>query len=117
MLWIAYPVLAGRSWRENAPSTLAAWVGKAGKRYRKKSGALNAAGLRRLAFKRPLIGESGDLRRQIGAVVNSRHVSSHYCVIATIFILFNAGPTFIIILTSSSRSLASNSLMKLATHS
>jgi phage virion morphogenesis protein len=65
----------GTPWKENAPSTLAAWMGKGGKNLRKKSGAWNAAGLRRLTSKRPLIGESGDLRRQIGAVATASEVT------------------------------------------
>lgn len=46
-----------------------------GKSYRKKSGSLNAAGERRVAGKKPLIGESGDLRRQIVAVAGAREVT------------------------------------------
>ena len=53
----------GTPWQANAPATLAAWLGSS-KRYRKKSGELNAAGLRHLAAKRPLIGKSGDLSRE-----------------------------------------------------
>ncbi|MCL1962352.1 MAG: phage virion morphogenesis protein [Desulfovibrionaceae bacterium] len=61
----------GTPWKANAPSTLAAWLGSG---YRKKSGDLNAAGLRRLATKRPLIGKSGDLRRQIVARASSNEL-------------------------------------------
>jgi len=62
----------GTPWADNAPATLAAWLGTG---YRKKSGDLNAAGQRILASKRPLIGKSGDLRRQIVARANSDAVT------------------------------------------
>lgn len=60
----------GATWKLNSAATLAmvsARIGKS-KSYVKKDGSLNARGERKLAGKKPLIGESGDLRRQIVAV-------------------------------------------------
>lgn len=65
----------GVQWKANMPSTLAMLSARLGKSYRKKSGDLNAAGERRLAGKKPLIGESGDLRRQIVAIASAREVT------------------------------------------
>lgn len=60
----------GTAWKANAASTLAlvgARIGKF-KSNVKKDGSLNARGARTLANKKPLIGESGDLRRQIVSI-------------------------------------------------
>lgn len=65
----------GAKWKENAPATLGIVAARLGKSYRKKSGDLNAAGERRLAGKKPLIGESGDLRRQIIAMATADQVT------------------------------------------
>lgn len=63
----------GTPWKENKPSTVAAWLGK-GKTYRNKSGDLNAAGLRKWVAKKPLIGKSGDLSRQFVVQAGSNEV-------------------------------------------
>ena len=58
---------AGQPWKPNSAATLAmlaAHLGKS-KSYRTKAGDLNRRGMERIANKKPLIGESGDLRRQI----------------------------------------------------
>ena len=56
----------GKPWKPNSASTLAMLSGRlAGvKSNVKKNGSLNAKGQRALASKKPLIGESQDLRRQ-----------------------------------------------------
>ncbi|MEY4977941.1 MAG: hypothetical protein RLZZ352_211 [Pseudomonadota bacterium] len=57
----------GTPWKPNSAATLAMLAARIGgqKSKRKKDGTLNAAGQRALGNKRPLVGESGDLRRQI----------------------------------------------------
>lgn len=65
----------GERWKDNAPSTLGMLSARLGKSYRKKAGDLNAAGERRLAGKKPLIGESRDLSRQIVAIASARDVT------------------------------------------
>lgn len=60
----------GVAWQANSAATLAMLARRLGKSYRKKDGALNKKGVERLAAKKPLIGESGDLRRQIVAVAS-----------------------------------------------
>jgi phage virion morphogenesis protein len=67
----------GATWKANAPATLEALARRlAGKKsYRNKGGALNAKGKLALSAKKPLIGESGDLRRQIVATATSTEVS------------------------------------------
>lgn len=61
----------GVKWAANSDMTLGVLRAGLGKSYRKKNGDLNAAGERRIAGKKPLIGASGDLRRQIIAVATS----------------------------------------------
>ncbi|OGT57872.1 MAG: phage virion morphogenesis protein [Gammaproteobacteria bacterium RIFCSPHIGHO2_12_FULL_63_22] len=65
----------GEKWTPNAPATLGILSARLGKSYRKKGGDLNAAGERRLAGNKPLIGESGDLRRQIVAQATANQVT------------------------------------------
>lgn len=65
----------GTPWKKNADATLAMLSARLGKSYRKKDGSLNAKGQARIANKRPLIGESGDLRRQIAAIASGNEVS------------------------------------------
>lgn len=65
----------GEKWKDNAPATLGILAARLGKSYRKKDGGLNAAGERRIAGKKPLIGESGDLRRQIVAQATADQVT------------------------------------------
>jgi phage gpG-like protein len=63
----------GVKWKDNSPTTLALLAGRlAGHKGKvKKDGSLNAAGQRAYANKKPLIGESQDLRRQFTlSVVN-----------------------------------------------
>ena len=60
----------GAAWQANSATTLAMLARRLGNSYRKKDGALNKKGVERLAVKKPLIGESGDLRRQIVAVAS-----------------------------------------------
>lgn len=55
----------GTPWKPNSAATLAMLSERLGSSYKKKSGALNKKGDARMANKKPLIGESGDLRRQI----------------------------------------------------
>lgn len=61
----------GQPWKPNSTSTLAMLSNRlAGSKSNvKKDGSLNAKGSRALANKKPLIGESQDLRRQILASV------------------------------------------------
>ena len=56
---------AGQPWKPNSAATLAMLAARLGKSYRTKAGDLNRHGMERVASKKPLIGESGDLRRQI----------------------------------------------------
>lgn len=55
----------GTPWEPLRATTLALFAGGLGKSYRKKDGSLNKRGGQALASKRILIGESGDLSRQI----------------------------------------------------
>ncbi len=57
----------GVPWKPNSAATLAMLAANLGKGYRKRGGGLNSKGAARIAGKKPLIGESGDLRRQIMA--------------------------------------------------
>lgn len=68
----------GEKWETNGPATLAMASGQLGKGYRRKDGSLNEKGRKALANKKPLIGESKDLSRQIvyAATGNSLTVSS-----------------------------------------
>ncbi|MBS0507749.1 MAG: phage virion morphogenesis protein [Proteobacteria bacterium] len=65
----------GAKWKPNTEATLGMLAGRLGKSYRKKSGDLNTKGERRIAGKKPLVGESGDLRRQIVAVATAGQVT------------------------------------------
>lgn len=58
----------GQAWAPNSAATLGLLAARLGGSFRKKDGGLNKKGSTRLAGKKPLIGESGDLRRQIVAV-------------------------------------------------
>lgn len=62
----------GVPWKANQPSTLARYLAQTSGNY-KKSGDLSKKGAARLAGKKPLIGHSGDLRREfhVNAVVNA----------------------------------------------
>ena len=68
----------GQAWAPNSIATLAMVSGSLGKGYRKKNGDLNAKGQKTLAGKKPLIGQSKDLSRQIvyAATGNTLTVSS-----------------------------------------
>lgn len=55
----------GSAWKPLSASTLDGYVGSFGKGLFKKDGGLNKKGANRLASRKPLIGESGDLSRQI----------------------------------------------------
>ncbi len=55
----------GTPWAPLSTTTLGLFAGGLGKSYRKKDGSLNKRGSQALAGKRILIGESGDLSRQI----------------------------------------------------
>lgn len=67
----------GQAWAPNAAATLDAYARHIGSKAsnRRKSGGLNARGRKALANKRPLIGESGDLRRQIVAMADASSVT------------------------------------------
>jgi len=67
----------GQPWKPNSAATMemvAARIGKHSSNL-KKGGSLNAKGQRALANKRPLIGESGDLRREIAAISDQSSVT------------------------------------------
>lgn len=68
----------GSAWKPLSASTLDGYVGSFGKGLFKKDGGLNKKGATRLASRKPLIGESGDLSRQIipTATSNSLTISS-----------------------------------------
>ena len=55
----------GQKWKDNSAATLAMLAARLGKSYRTNGGDLNRNGMARIANKKPLIGESGDLCRQI----------------------------------------------------
>lgn len=55
----------GQRWAPNSPVTILRYLGKYKGSYGKKTGKLTKAGAGRAAGKRPLIGETGDLARQI----------------------------------------------------
>ena len=61
----------GSSWKPLSSVTLDMYVGGFGKSHFKKNGALNKSGAAKLASRKPLIGESGDLSRQIGYTATS----------------------------------------------
>lgn len=54
----------GKAWAKNAPSTIAAYLGRSSGNY-KKRGGLTKRGQARAAAKKPLIGETKELSRQI----------------------------------------------------
>lgn len=56
----------GTPWAPNAQATLDAFAGALSKGYFKKSGELNKRGSAALSAKKPLIGQTKDLSRQIG---------------------------------------------------
>lgn len=68
----------GQPWKPNSAATIQMISARLGKGFRKKSGELSAKGNRRVAGKKPLIGESGDLRRQLvkAVVANSLTITS-----------------------------------------
>lgn len=61
----------GVKWEPNSAATLDMLAARLGKSYRKKSGSLNSKGDARIAGKKPLIGESKQLRTQIIALANA----------------------------------------------
>jgi len=63
----------GTPWAPNSDTTLRAMLHGSGKNFTKK-GKLSARGTRSLAGKRPLIGETGDLKRQINYLVINNSV-------------------------------------------
>lgn len=65
----------GARWKPNSAATLDMLAARLGKSYRTKSGDLNKKGVSRIAGKKPLIGESGDLRRQIVALATRNSVT------------------------------------------
>jgi len=60
----------GSPWKPNSAVTLGLISASLGKSYRKKNGELNAKGERRMAGKKPLIGESRHLSTQIVAMAD-----------------------------------------------
>ncbi len=67
----------GVKWKPNSAATLDMLAARLGKSYRKKGGDLNSKGAARVAGKKPLIGESGALRRQILARADAHAVTIH----------------------------------------
>jgi phage virion morphogenesis protein len=65
----------GVPWKTNSDATLDMLAARLGKSYRTKAGGLNKKGAARVAGKKPLIGESGDLRRQIVALSDASSVT------------------------------------------
>lgn len=65
----------GQAWAPNSTATLGLLADRLGKSFRKKDGSLNKSGSARLANKKPLIGESGDLRRQFAALASDSDVT------------------------------------------
>lgn len=55
----------GSRWAENSDITILQYLGKYKGSFRKKDGGITKKGAARLGAKRPLIGESGSLSRQI----------------------------------------------------
>ena len=60
----------GQRWASNSQVTILRYLGKYKGSYGKKTGKLTKAGSGRAMGKRPLIGESGDLARQISKSVD-----------------------------------------------
>lgn len=60
----------GQRWAPNSQVTILRYMGKYKSSYGKKTGKLTKTGAGRAAGKRPLIGESGDLARQIDKKVD-----------------------------------------------
>ena len=56
----------GSAWKPLSQVTLDGYVGSFGKSHFKKSGDLSKSGAAKLASRKPLVGESGDLSRQMG---------------------------------------------------
>lgn len=65
----------GTKWKPNAPATLAAFAGSLGSSYYTKAGGLNKSGAAAVSGKKPLIGKSGDLSRQIGMTATAFSVT------------------------------------------
>lgn len=61
----------GTPWTPNAQATLDAFAGGLSKGYFKKSGELNKRGHTAMSAKKPLIGQTKDLSRQIGYTATS----------------------------------------------
>lgn len=61
----------GSPWKPNSAVTLSLISARLGKSFRKKGGDLNAKGERRLAGKKPLIGDSRHLSTQIVAMADA----------------------------------------------
>lgn len=61
----------GTPWAPNAQSTFDAFAGGLSKGYFKKSGELNKRGHTAMSAKKPLIGQTKDLSRQIGYTATS----------------------------------------------
>lgn len=65
----------GSSWAPLSSVTLSQYASGLGKGYRKKNGELNKRGQSALTSRKPLIGESGDLSRQIAATATPESVT------------------------------------------
>ena len=65
----------GSAWKPLSPVTLGLFAGGLGKSYRKKDGSLNKRDGQAVAGKRILIGESGDLSRQIFSQANGNSLT------------------------------------------
>lgn len=65
----------GTPWKPNSAVTLGLFAGGIGSSKRKKDGSLNAAGSRILANKKPLIGDTGDLKLEFYSAVQSNSLT------------------------------------------
>lgn len=65
----------GARWKPNSAARLDMLAAHLGKSFRRKDGGLNRKGAERIAGKKPLIGESGYLRRQIVELATRHRVT------------------------------------------
>lgn len=63
----------GTPWAKNSPTTILQYLGRYKSSFNKRDGRLTKKGAERASSKRPLIGETGDLARQITKRVDGNH--------------------------------------------